>query len=209
MDHRFKSFLVPIVRPLRRVVRRALNTMDRMMHPLRMRRALRVLDHASRPAGVYFVCLGNICRSPYAEARLRRLLSDRTHCVAHIASGGFILPGRPPPDTALRVGSQLGLDLANHRSQLVTESALREAGLLFAMTAQQVRQLQRDYGVSHCLHLGDLDPQFGDRRDIRDPYGHSEEVFHEVYARIDRSLMTLSDRLRDGCRGPNKSPEPQ
>ena len=50
---------------------------ERVRHRARRRAALARQSVAGRPQRVLILCYGNICRSPYAEARLRRLLDER------------------------------------------------------------------------------------------------------------------------------------
>jgi len=197
MHQPIKAFLADITRPPRRAARKVLDTRDRLLHPTRHRRTREAVISAPANPSLLFVCLGNICRSPYAEARLRQFLRGGSSDRSTLASGGFILPGRPAPEMALGVSSDLGLDLREHRSQVVTEASIRETNLVFVMTSDQARRLRRMYGRPDILHLGDLDPQFSGRRDIRDPLDQPEEVFREVYARIDRALITLRDALRE------------
>ena len=194
-----------ISRPARRLGRRGIHLAQRLLHPLRRRRALRRLN--ARPHhSILFVCYGNICRSPFGEVRLRELLKalpDQSDpdgpsptCPAQVRSVGFVYPGRPSPERAQTVARELGVDLSKHRSNVLTPQLLQEADLILVMTAGQLRQLRWDYGRPDALHLGDLDPGPIRQRDIRDPYGHPEEIFREVYRRMDRILPVLIHHLR-------------
>jgi hypothetical protein len=76
-----------------RVVARALRHLpDRLLHPLRRRRAIVRLGR-QRPVSLLLVCHGNVMRSPYAEAVLRRALGAGSR--VRVASAGFIGPDRP------------------------------------------------------------------------------------------------------------------
>ncbi|MEX0843194.1 MAG: hypothetical protein WD960_10550 [Gemmatimonadota bacterium] len=184
-------------RPLRRAGKRLLRQLDRRAHPLRRRFALRRIRGRGPLRRILFVCHGNICRSPYGEFRLRRLLeealgadADRPRVV--VSSVGFVHPGRPVPRAALEVAARRGLDLEEHRSRVLTMPHLRGADLVLVMTARQRRDLLWSYGVADVVHLGDLDPGPIEARDVFDPYGHPPEVFEEVYTRLDRILGELA-----------------
>ena len=207
------EFLAAATRPLRHGMRELEHALERTLHPWRHLRALRALE-ASPVRSVTFVCLGNICRSPFAEYRLRALLegpragvgrtaptgpveglSQETPAAASVDSVGFILPGRPSPEVAQSVAGEFGLDLTPHRSRILTDEVAATSDLLLVMTTRQLRDVGRRYPRARTLHLGDLDPGPVPRRDIDDPYGNPLETFRRVYRRIDRILPVLRDRM--------------
>lgn len=165
---------------------------DRLLHPLRGRKARRLLRR--RPQSVLFVCLGNICRSPYAAEAFRGLAADPGLAVD---SAGFIGPGRPSPDLALQTARQRGIDLGAHRSRVVTADSLAAAELVVVMDPGQAQRV-RAMGVAagRVLVLGDLDPVPIRKRAIRDPFEQEAAVFSATFDRIDRCLRALADELR-------------
>lgn len=184
-------------RPLRHGVRELGHALERTLHPWRHRRAVRALE-ASPVRSVIFVCLGNICRSPFAEYRLRALLEEepgRAGEASAVESVGLILPGRPSPEVAQAVAGEFGLDLGPHRSRVLSDEAAATADLLLVMTTAQLRDVGTRYPRARILHLGDLDPGPVPRRDIDDPYGNPPGTFRRVYRRIDRILPVLRDRM--------------
>jgi protein-tyrosine-phosphatase len=176
----------------RRAARALRHTPDRLLHAVRRRRALARL-RAERPVNVVFVCLGNICRSPYAAHAFRRSAgSDELQ----VASCGMIGPGRPVPAEGQAEARRRGLDLAGHRSQLITPELLRHAELVVVMdSSQRQAVVARGVPASRVLILGDLDPWPIDTRTIRDPFGQAQSVFGDVYARIDRCVNALARAL--------------
>lgn len=159
---------------------------------------LRELAALPAPRSILVVCLGNICRSPYAEYRLTGELSRAGLDDVHVVSAGFILPGRPSPEAARRVAARRGLDLEDHRSRVVTPSMVREADVALVMAPRQLTQLRQVAAAEQGglpIVLGDLDPEPIDRRTIIDPYDQSDEVFEAVYARIDRCCRALVEAL--------------
>jgi protein-tyrosine-phosphatase len=183
--------LWPLVRPLLRAIR---HLPDRLLHPVRRRVAFRRLRRGPVPRSILVLCYGNICRSPYAAERLRLLLGPGP-ASPRVASAGFHKSGRPPPDGALSVASERGVAMSEHRSRLIDEDMLRESDLVVAVAPAHVRVLRRQFGRTRVLMLGDLDPEPIDTRIIRDPLDQSEEVFRNVYDRIDRCLDGLVDAI--------------
>lgn len=177
-------------------VRRGLRAaLDGRLHPTRRRRAHRRLASLERPRRVVFVCLGNVCRSPYAEARFRTRV-DRLDLSMEVASAGFIGPGRPPPDGALREARARGLATGDHRSRLATPELVASADLVVVMEPGQARRLPGPRRP-RAVVLGDLDPRAVTRRSIRDPWGGDDEVYADVFDRIDRCVDELVRLLRE------------
>ena len=185
---------------VRDLARRFLRFTERRLHPIRHRRAVRRLSAIGSPASVVVVCLGNICRSPYAERRLRSELRALGVDGA-VTSAGFIRPGRPSPPAAVRAAADRGIDLAGHRSRLVTREELKERDVALVMSARQGRQLRAmaDSSDVAVVVLGDLDPHPGERRVIVDPFDRTADVFESVYSRIDRCCDTVVRSLAGSC----------
>lgn len=198
------------VRVLRRAARELLHTVDRILHTARRALARRRLRKLPDPATVLFICHGNICRSPYAEAALRRpeLLRGRDIVVR---SAGFVGPGRPTPVEGLAVAERRGLDLTPHESRLMELGELRSTDLLVVMDTRQRRDVasRAERPRREILVLGDLDPQRIRRRAIRDPWSQDEDVFEGVYERIDRCVAELARELNRAAVDPGTGADPR
>ncbi|HLA15044.1 MAG TPA: hypothetical protein VJZ25_08470 [Gemmatimonadaceae bacterium] len=172
------------------MVSRARDLIDSLFHSRRRRAAQRRLKNAN-PQSVLFVCQGNICRSPFAAALCERLLPSSFS--GRITSGGFVGPGRPPPEHAVATARDYGLDLSSHLSTAVTSESLRTADLVVVMSGAQARGLSaRLRPGAIVLVLGDLDPLPIRKRTILDPWEGPVESFHESYQRIDRCVRELT-----------------
>ena len=182
-----ESIISRIWTPLRARLSTERASFQGMLHPMRRRRALAQLARLQAVDSVVFVCLGNVCRSPYAEASLRGRVEGKQ---LNISSVGFIGPGRPPPEAALEVASELGVDHIDHRSQIATLSALNAASIVFVFDRQNLQRL-RALGFSvpeRTMYLGDLDPVWDGKRPIWDPWGSPPDAFRLIFKRIDRCL---------------------
>ena len=136
----------PQVSPASTAVRRFLvflrDSLDRRLHPRRRRRARRRLQ-AIAPRSALFVCLGNICRSPYGE----RVLSERGRTLLEVDSAGFIGPGRPPPEQAITAARACGIEHGDHRSKILTSALLEAADVIFVFDRHNVRRLLKAPGA--------------------------------------------------------------
>src|SRR2546421_5517665 len=83
-----------------------------------------------------FVCKGNICRSPYAEARARAM---GLPCSSFGLEAGVHKPANP---SAIRAARARGLDLSEHRAQSVSEFTIAAGDLLTAMEPWHAEALQ-------------------------------------------------------------------
>jgi protein-tyrosine-phosphatase len=181
----------------RRFLVRLRDDIDRRMHPGRRLRAERRLE-AIAPSSILFVCLGNICRSPYAA----RLLAERAGPGLRSESAGFIGPGRPPPEHAVAAAHARGIEHGDHRSRVLTPDMLAAADVVFIFDRHNARRVRRTPQARHdrVFWLGDFEPTWMGRRAILDPWGKPLEEFEGAFVRIERCvdevLRTLS---RDGA----------
>lgn len=169
---------------------------NRALGPRRLRRALRSATRPP-PSSILILCLGNICRSPYAERRLRRELTEAGLPSVDVGSAGFIRPGRPSPELARRVAAGRGVDLEDHQSRVLDAEVPRAVDLVLVMSRDQGRRFRRLAGSAapRTIVLGDFDPEPSARRGIPDPFDCPEEVFDAVYERIDRCCRCLAGAL--------------
>src|SRR4029450_5855235 len=90
---------------------------------------------------VLFVCTGNVCRSPMAEGLFKKLLVGRDDI--RVQSAGVSAGrGMPASQHAIQALSVDGVDMANFRSQPVSEDLVRQATHIFVMTRDHKRMLE-------------------------------------------------------------------
>ncbi len=125
---------------------------------------------------ILVLCMGNICRSPVAEALLQTRLPNKT-----VESAGLgALVDQPAEPTAAALARKEGLDLTDHRGRQISSDMLRAADLILVMSESQrahVRALDSTVSGKTML-LGHWLPG---RPDIPDPYKKSNEAFEHVH----------------------------
>lgn len=132
---------------------------------------------------VLMVCLGNICRSPMAEAVLAHLRPDWT--VDSAGTGGWHAGERPDHRTLAEL-KRHGIATA-HRARQVAAGDFRRFDLILAMDAQNLRDLQAIRPTDATARLELLDPD-----GVPDPYYDGAEAFAAIYTQIDRCCRKLA-----------------
>jgi len=157
---------------------------------------------AMRQRSILFVCLGNICRSPTAEAVFRAAAQR-----AGIASGltidsagtGEWHVGAPPDWRAIAHAKQRGYDLTSLRARQVSREDFSRFDWILAMDRHNLAELKRLRPASYAGHLGlflEIAPALA-VREVPDPYDGGEDGFETVLDLVEAASDALVARLRE------------
>jgi protein-tyrosine phosphatase len=150
---------------------------------------------------VLMVCLGNICRSPTAEAALREA-ADREGVALEVESAGTASwhVGSDPDPRTVAAGRELGLRVSGQGRQ-ATAADFGEFDLLVAMDASNLRDLQElapsPQAAARIRLFRDYEPG-AEGRDVPDPYSGGADGFLEVVGMARRAADGLLARLVRG-----------
>lgn len=157
--------------------------------------------HVNQPS-VLFVCLGNICRSPLAEAALRAEAVAAGLALSIDSAGtGAWHAGSPPDPRAIAEAARHGIDISGYRARQVRPDDFRHFGQILALDSQNLRDLKRI--APHGL-LGRATARIGLLMDlvpgregtaVIDPYGGTEEDFAQVWDDVSEAARRLVARL--------------
>lgn len=141
---------------------------------------------------ILVVCVGNICRSPMAEALLKRDLREQDGFAVESAGLGALV-GHPASEYSQELMVELGLDISEHRARQIHPDMVRDADLVLVMEA------------GHKRAIDDADPTARGKvyrlaewqdRNIADPYRQSKAVFADVLDDIEEGVASWVKRIR-------------
>ena len=152
-----------------------------------------------------FVCTGNTCRSPLAEAIARKIAVERGLGDVEVASAGTSAwDGAPASDGALLVGMERRLDLSGHRAQSLTRRLVEGSDLILAMGPHHLDRIEALGGGSKAFLLADYASHGASARAISDPIGGELDVYRGTADELDREIRRVFDRIMA-----ERAPDPQ
>ncbi len=152
---------------------------------------------------ILFVCTGNTCRSPLAEAVCKKLLADRLGCTpSELVDRGYLVlsaglaayRGDPATPEAVEVAQEFGADLGAHLSKRLDPALAAQADYLLCMTTSHLQAVE--YLLPHLAAVPRLLSSEG--LDIADPIGQDMSVYRECAQQIAQHVQRFLDEMVPG-----------
>ncbi len=150
-----------------------------------------------KPA-MLFVCLGNICRSPLAEAAFRKAAEEAgLEAEADSAGTAAYHVGEPPDPRSIETAARAGIDISDYLGRQIVRDDFTRFTHILALDHANLRDIRSIAPVGALAQVSLLMDMVPGREGaaVADPYYGGEENFTETWEDVSRAARALVERL--------------
>jgi protein-tyrosine-phosphatase len=159
---------------------------------------------------IFFVCTGNVCRSPMAVGLLKAKMPKHLKSKVIIESTGTMgIENSPASAEAIEVMREKGIDITDHRSQGVNHDVIKDTDIIFALAQDHRYYLESSFPDVRdnifLLKTFGRNPDKVTSYSVSDPIGGTLETYMQcrdtIEQEIDRILPRLTRLIEESVEG--------
>lgn len=134
---------------------------------------------------ILVICIGNICRSPIAEAMFRQKLQEKGKSIQISSAGLGALVNHQADPISQELALAAGIDISAHRARQLTDELCLSSDLIITMSDEQTKQVTKSHHgtMGRSFRLGHWEGF-----DVPDPYRRPRQIFEQAYHLIEQGV---------------------
>ncbi len=141
---------------------------------------------------IIFVCTGNTCRSPIAEALLKHKLKIANIKNVKVCSAGIMVePNTSTNEKSVWALAELGVKTRKKQAKQLTQKMVDKNTIIITMTNNHLEYV-KNVATSYCI------ADFGSVGPVGDPYGQDKQVYLKTAKIIDILTTNIANKIIKG-----------